>query len=269
MTSFNFNLKSEYLANAYHNEDFYKASIAPQHAQPNIQLQITLGDKAATFYFLVNRAIQTHELTAITPLPESDFGKSNAAALQRLGIAPADQWAANEQLKAIADECLKHKRTEEDTIAEGLRGHLTDLQFMYELDQKGAWYDGDEFDPDDDFQKWMLENDFAYVDEDAVDEDAVDEDAPIERTLQLYGDWQDRLSDYFGNYFLSVRIANTPEGDAPCVEADICVGGPTCYLRQFFGRGYVLVYSWGGLSDDWSLDADLDDWLDDRFCVYC
>lgn len=261
MTSFNFNLKSEYLANAYHNEDFYKASIAPQHAQPNIQLQITLGDKAATFYFLVNRAIQTHELTAVTPLPETDFGKYNAMGMQRLDIAPADWWAANEELKAIADGCLKHKRTEEDMIAEGLRGHLTDLQFMYELDTNGDDYDGADYDPDDDFHKWLIENNFAEVE--------TDDDDPEYKTLSLFGDWRDRLSDYFGNSFLSVHIANTPEGDAPCVEADICVGGPTCYLRQFFGRGYVLVYSWGGLSDDWPLDADLDDWLDDRFCVYC
>ena len=261
MTSFNFNLKSEYLANAYHNKDFYKASSLPQRSQPNIQLQITLGDKAATFYFLVNRAIQTHELTAVTPLPETEFGKNNAAAMQRLGIAPADQWAANEQLKAIADECLKHKRTEEDMIAEGLRGHLTDLQFMYELDTNGDSYDGADYDPDDDFHKWLIENNFAEVE--------TDDDDPDDKTLSLVSDWQDRLTDYFDSYFLGVRIANTPEGDAPCVEADICVGGPTCYLRQFFGRGYVLVYSWGDLSDDWSLDADLDDWLDDRFGVDC
>lgn len=261
MTSFNFTLKSEYLANTYHNDDFYKASIAPQHAQPNIQLQIALGDKAATFYFLVNRAIQTHELTAVTPLPETDFGKYNAAGMQRLGIAPADQWTANEQLKAIADKCLKHKRTEEDMIAEGLRGHLTDLQFMYELDTNGDSYDGDDYDPDDDFHKWLIENNFAEVE--------TDDDDPDDKTLSLVWDWQDRLTEYFDNYFLSVQIANTPAGDAPCVEADICVGGPTCYLRQFFGRGYVLVYSWGGKSDDWSLDADLDDWLDDRFCVNC
>lgn len=255
-----FNLKSEYLANAYHNDDFYKASSLPQHSQPNIQLQIALGNKAATFYFLVNRAIQTHELTAVTPLPETDFGKNNSSAFKRLGIKPADQWAANEELKAIADECLKHKRTEEDMIAEGLRGHLTDLQFMYELDTNGDSYDGDDFDPDDDFHKWLIGNNFAEVE--------TDDDDPEYKTLSLFGDWRDRLSDYFGNYFLSVRIANTPEGDAPCVEADICVDGPTCYLRQFFGRGYVLVYAWGGLSDDWSLDSDLDDWLDSMLCTY-
>lgn len=264
MTSFNFNLKSEYLANAYHNDDFYKASSLPQRLRPNIQLQIALGDKAATFYFLVNRAIQTHELTAVTPLPETDFGKNNAEAFKRLDIEPADQWPANEQLKAIADKCLKHERTNEDMIAEGLRGHLTDLQFMHELDQKGAWYDGDEFDPADDFQRWLIENEFAYV-----DENADDENAPIERTVQLYSDYQDRLTEYFDNYFLGVQIANTADGDAPCVEADICIGGPTCYLKQFFGRGYVLVYAWGGQSDTYNLNADLDDWLDDRFCVYC
>ena len=261
MTSFNFNLKTEYLANAYHNDDFYKASSLPQRSQPSIQLQIALGDKAATFYFLVNRAIQTHELTAVTPLPETEFGKVNAEAFKRLGIAPADQWAANEQLKAIADECLKHKRTEDDMIAEGLRGHLTDLQFMYELDTNGDSYDGADHDPDDDFHKWLIENNFAEVE--------TDDDDPDDKTLSLVSDWRDRLTDYFDSYFLGVQIANTPEGDAPCVEADICVGGPTCYLRQFFGRGYVLVYSWGGLSDDWSLDADLDDWLDDRFGVDC
>lgn len=261
MTSFNFNLKSEYLANAYHNEDFYKASIAPQHAQPNIQLQITLGDKAATFYFLVNRAIQTHELTAVTPLPETDFGKYNAMGMQRLDIAPADWRAANEELKAIADGCLKHKRTEEDMTTEGLHSHLTDLQFMYELDTSGDDYDGADYDPDDDFHKWIIENNFAEVE--------TDDDDPDDKALSLAWDWRDRLTEYFDSYFLSVQIANTPAGDSPCVEADICVGGPTCYLRQFFGRGYVLVYSWGGRSDDWSLDADLDDWLDDRFCVYC
>lgn len=263
MQRFNFTAKEHYIVNARHNENFYKASTLPQERQPHVLLTVAANDIEANFNFLINRAIQTHELTAITPLPETDFGKPNAAAMQRLGIAPADQWAANVELIALADNALRFERTEEDTIAEGLRGHLTDIQFMYELDQKGAWYDGDESDPADDFHKWLIENEFAYV-----DEEAEDEDAPIERTLQLYGDYQDRLSDYFGNYFLSVRIANTPEGDAPCVEADICVGGPTCYLRQFFGRGYALVYSWGGLSDDWSLDSDLDDWLDSMLCTY-
>lgn len=261
MTSFNFNLKTDYLANAYHNDDFYKASSLPQCSQPNIQLQIALGDKAATFYFLVNRAIQTHELTAVTPLPETDFGKTNAKAFKLLGIEPTDQWAANEQLKAIADGCLKHKRTEEDMIAEGLLTHKADILNMYELDINGDDYDGAGYDPDDDFHKWLIENDFAKVE--------TDDDDPDDKTLSLVSDWQDQLTEYFDNYFLSVQIANTPEGDAPCVEAYICFGGPNCYLRQFFGRGYTLVYAWGGLSDSYGLDADLDDWLDDRFCVNC
>lgn len=260
MTSFNFTIKEHYTVNANRNESFYKVSTVPEKRQPHVLLTVAANDIEANFNFLLNRAIQTHELTAVTPLPESDFGKSNAAAMQRLGIAPADQWAANEELKALADNALRFERTEEDTIAEGLRGHLSDIQFMYELDTNGDDYDGADYDPDDDFHKWLIENEFAEIE--------TDDDDPDYKTLSLFGDWRDRLSDYFGNYFLSVRIANTPEGDAPCVEADICVGGPTCYLRQFFGRGYVLVYSWGGLSDDWSLDSDLDDWLDSMLCTY-
>ena len=250
------------LSFGYHNSDYQNIEMKPEKERPSIifSAALTTG-RNATFRFSVIRDEITHQLSAVTPLGNSHNGSFNTRGLRALAISLEDAPAALEQLRAKADEFLRFERTSEDRITEGLQSHLTDLRFMHELDAAGNRYDGADYDPEDDFHKWLIENDFAEVE--------TDDESPEDKTLSLAWDWEDRLTEYFDNYFLGVQIANTPAGDSPCVEADICVGGPTCYLKQFFGRGYVLVYAWGGQSDAYSLDSDLDDWLDDRFCVYC
>lgn len=240
-----------------HNEWFN----ADSRNKPFIDLNVEVNGQEADFRLPLVRNSETHEITAINPIGDKCEGHNNRAVFEALGISLSDSLVAYEALTRLADSALKYERTEEDRISEGLQAHLTDLHFMHEMDMAGDDYDGVDYDPDDDFHKWLIDNEFAGVE--------TDDDDPDDKTLSLISDWQDRLNEYFDNYFLSVRVANTPEGNAPCVEADICIGGPTCYLKQFFGRGYVLVYSWGGISEDYALDAEMDDWLDDRFGVNC
>lgn len=239
-----------------HNEYF---NTNAEHV-PFIDLNVLINGQEGDFRLPLRRDSETHAITAGTPIAGICEGHDNTNVFHALSIPLWDSLIVYEVLTRLADNALKHERTQEDWISEGLRGHLTDLQFMYELDTNAYAYKCEDYDPEDDFHKWLIDNEFAYVD---------DNDDDYGNLLRLAPNWQDRFSEYFDNYFLSVRVANTPEGNAPCVEADICVGGPTCYLKQFFGRGYTLVYSWGGISDDYALDAELDDWLDDRFSVNC
>ena len=239
-----------------HNEWFN----AESRNKPFIDLNVQINGKEADFRLPLRRDSETHVITAETPIGGICERHSNNEVFAALRISLADSLGVYKQLIALANDVLKRKRTEEDLISEGLESHLTELRFMHELDTNAYEYNALDYDPSDDFHKWLIDNEFAEVD---------DNDDDYGNLLRLMPNWEDRFSEYFDNYFLSVRVANTPEGNAPCVEADICVGGPTCYLKQFFGRGYVLVYSWGGLSDDWALDSDMDNWLDDRFCVNC
>ena len=201
----------------------------------------------------------SRELYAYTPQAGICAGKNNNAVLLAAGVSIDQMPAVYSELTRLVTEKLKNERTDDDMVAEGLIAHKDDICNMHEFYEYGDTYDGETYDPEDDFHKWLIENNFAEIETD---------DETGEKTLSLFGDWSDRLSDYFGNYFLSVQIANTDDGDALCVEADICIGGPTCYLRQFFGRGYTLVYSWGGLSESYEFDADLDDWLDDMLATW-
>lgn len=239
-----------------HNE-YFNANVG--HG-PFIDLNVEINGQEADFRLPLLRNPKTHVITAIYPIGDKCEGHNNRAVFEALGISLSDSLIVYEVLTRLADNALKHERTGEDLVSEGLQAHLTDLQFMYELDTNAYAYKCEDYDPEDDFHKWLIDNEFAYID---------DNDDDYGNLLRLVHNWEDRFAEYFDNYFLSVRVANTPEGDAPCVEADICVGGPTCYLKQFFGRGYVLVYAWGGLSDDWALDSDMDAWLDDRFGVNC
>lgn len=239
-----------------HNEWFN----ADSRNKPFIDLNVTVNGKEADFRLPLRRDSETHAITAGTPIAGICEGHDNTNVFHALSIPLWDSLIVYEVLTRLADNALKRERTQEDLISEGLESHLTELRFMHELDTNAYEYNALDYDPEDDFHKWLIDNEFAYID---------DNDDDYGNLLRLVHNWEDRFAEYFDNYFLSVRVANTPEGDAPCVEADICVGGPTCYLKQFFGRGYVLVYAWGGLSDDWALDSDMDAWLDDRFGVNC
>ena len=239
-----------------HNEWFN----ADSRNKPFIDLKVEVNGQEADFRLPLIRNSETHEITAVNPIGDKCEGHNNRAVFEALGVSLSDSLVAYEALTRLADNALKYERTEEDRISEGLQSHLTELRFMHELDTNAYEYKCEDYDPEDDFHKWLIDNEFAEID---------DNDDDYGNLLRLRPDWQDRLNEYFDNYFLSVRIANTPEGNAPCVEADICIGGPTCYLKQFFGRGYVLVYSWGSISEDYALDAEMDDWLDDRFGVIC
>ena len=258
MTKLNFKLFEHYLVNAAHNNDFYDAHSAIESFRPRIELRGHAGDKSATFYFFLSRNDETHQLAAVTPQGGTLLNENNIDTARRLDIPLADFWAVMEELRALADDCLKYERTEEDKAAEAIEGYKFDIFSTYELDQHGARYDGDEFDPEDDFHKWLIENEFAWVD------DAED----AEKTLRLYGDWRDRLSDYFARYFLDITVANNGEGTALCVDALITTGGPHVAIEQFMGRGYTLRYSWGAATEVYSFDRDLDQWLDEMFGVW-
>ena len=228
--------------------------------EPHANITAELNGQIVSFSLPIRRDPQTHQLSAYTPQGGICAGADNNARLAAAGLPLTQYLAAFSELVRLTTEKLRFERTEDDQITEGLLSHRADILNMHELYASGVDYDGVDYDETDDFHKWLVENDFADVDTD---------DETGEKTLQLFGDWRDRLSDYFSDYFLSVRIANTPEGDAPCVEADICIGGPTCYLRQFFGRGYTLVYSWGALSDEYGFDSEVDAFLDDMFGIFC
>ena len=252
-------IKSHRLANTYHNDDFDRAPALPQNRGPYITLDAEFKDKTESFYLIVDR-YDSHELRARIPVGGSYFGMINTESSRRLGVSIDSTLNAMDELRAYANEVLKGQRTEEDKISEGLEGVKFEIFSMYELDQNGDSYDGDDFDESDDFHQWLIENEFAEVETD-------DED-PVYKTLSLFGDWRDRLSDYFGRYFLDVTIANNSEGTALCVEALITTGGPYVALKQFMGRGYELVYSWGALSESYSFDSELDGWLDDMLGTF-
>ena len=237
------------------NEYFRQAS----HYEPRAIVDAEINGQLLRVVLPLFRNDITHQICAYTPRGDFLAGKDNTAKLRAAGVSIEQLLAVYGELTRLVTEKLRFERTEDDRITEGLLSHKSDILNMYELNTRGADYDGIDYDDSDDFHKWLIENEFAEVDTD---------DETGEKTLMLFGDWEDRLSDYFGDYFLSVQIANTPEGDAPCVEACICFGGPNCYLRQMFGRGYSLIYSWGGLSDSYEFDADLNDWLDNMLGTY-
>ena len=252
-------IKSHHLANAYHNDEFERAPALPQNRGPYMHIEAERGGKIASFRLIVDR-YDSHELWSRIPVGGSDFGLINTESLRRLDI-PADCAASvMDELRAYADEVLKGQRTMEDEISEGLEGVKFEIFSMHELDQNGGSYDGADFDPEDDFHQWLLENNFAEIE--------TDDDDPDYKTLSLAYDWRDRLSEYFGSYFLDVTIANNSEGTALCVEALITTGGPYVALKQFMGRGYELVYSWGALSESYSFDSELDGWLDDMLGTF-
>lgn len=246
-------IKSHRLVNTYHNDDFERAAALPQSRGPYMRIEAERGGKIASFRLIVDR-YDSHELWSRIPVGGSGFGLINTESLRRLDIPMDDTLNAMDELRAYADEALKGQRTMEDEISEGLEGVKFEIFSMYELEQNGDDYDGADYDPDDDFHKWLIENNFAEIETD-------DDDADY-KTLSLFGDWRDRLSDYFGSYFLDVTVANNSEGTALCVEAWITTGGPSVSLRQFMGRGYELIYSWGALSESYSFDSELDSWLD-------
>ena len=239
----------------FRNEFFSNGS----NHEPHALVTAEINSKQVTLALPVLRNDVTHQISAAIPLGGYCAGIANNTILKAAGLGLGQLLAAYGELARLVNEKLRFERTEDDRITEGLLSHKADILNMYELSTCGNDYDGAEYDETDDFHKWLIKNEFAEVDTD---------DETGEKTLMLFGDWEDRLSDYFGNYFLSVQIANTPEGDAPCVEAVICFGGPNCYLRQMFGRGYSLIYSWGGLSDSYEFDAELDGWLDDMLGTF-
>lgn len=254
-------IKSHRLANTYHNDDFDRAPALPQNRGPHITFEAEYKGKTESFYLIVDR-YDSHELRARIPVGGTYFGMINTESLRRLGVSIDNTLNAMDELRAYANEVLKGQRTEEDQITEGLEGVKFEIFSMYELDQHGQSYDGAEFDPEDDFHQWLLENNFAEIETDDDDDD------PDYKTLSLAYDWRDRLSEYFGSYFLDVTIANNSEGTALCVEALITTGGPYVALKQFMGRGYELVYSWGALSESYSFDSELDSWLDDMLGTF-
>ena len=253
--SLNIKLRDVTPVNYCRNEYFRQAS----HYEPRTIVDAEINGQLLRVVLPLFRNEFTYQICAYTPRGDFLAGKDNLAKLRAACVSIEQMPTVYGELARLANERLRFERTEDDRITEGLLSHKADILNMYELEQNGDDYDGIAYDNSDDFHKWLIENEFAEVDTD---------DETGEKTLMLFGDWEDRLSDYFGDYFLSVQIANTPEGDAPCVEACICFGGPNCYLRQMFGRGYSLIYSWGGLSDSYEFDADLDDWLDDMLGTF-
>ena len=253
-----FSLREHRLINAYHNENYLDN--LPERRSAAIYLLVDFDNSPAEFWLLLDRDAATHRISAVVPFGGYGYGARNTETLRRLGIPADSAAAAMDELRKIVNDLLANRRTEEDQITEGLEGVKSEILNIYELDQHGARYDGAEFDPEDDFHQWLIENHFAEIE--------TDDDDPAEKTISLAYDWRDRLSEYFGNYFLDVTIANNDEGTALCVEAWITTGGPSVSLRQFMGRGYELIYSWGALSESYGFDSELDAWLDDMLGTF-